>query len=172
MLARERLEAIARRHGLELVGVTDAAALPEDRIRMEASVAAGRMGDMGWMAGSRSETATDPRRLEPDARSVVVVAAPYAGSDRRSWDPIPDALHRALAPVLESEPRRPAGRIARYAVGGDYHITLRRRLEALAAEMRADGLPAGATAYVDTVRSPNGPWPRGQGWAGSARTRT
>ena len=34
MLARQRLEAIARRHGLELVGVTDAAAMPEDRARM------------------------------------------------------------------------------------------------------------------------------------------
>jgi epoxyqueuosine reductase len=149
MLARERLEAIARRHGLELVGITDASALPADRARMEASVAAGRMGDMDWMGGSRPETATDPRRLEADARSVVVVAAPYAGGERRAWDPAPDALHRALAPVLEVEPREPAGRIARYAVGSDYHVALRRRLEALAADLQQDGLPAGATAYVD-----------------------
>ena len=151
MVARERLEAIARRHGLELVGVTDAAPMPEDRARMEASVAAGRMGDMDWMGGSRPETATDPRRLEPDARSVVVVAASYAGSDRRSWDAAPDALHRALAPVLEAGPREPAGRIARYAVGSDYHMALRRRLEAMAADLRAGGLPAGTTAYVDDL---------------------
>ncbi|HEX6474239.1 MAG TPA: tRNA epoxyqueuosine(34) reductase QueG [Candidatus Limnocylindria bacterium] len=149
MLVRERLETIARRHGLELVGVTDASALPEDRARMEASVAAGRMGDMDWMGGSRPETATDPRRLEPDARSVIVVAAPYAGRDRQRWDPAPDALRRALTPVLEAEPQEPLGRIARYAVGGDYHDGLRRRLEELADDLCADGLPAGATAYVD-----------------------
>ncbi len=149
MPARQRLEAIARRHGLELVGVTDASALPDDRARMEASVAAGRMGDMDWMGGSRPETATDPRLLEPDARSVIVVAAGYAGRDRRAWDPASDALHRALAPVLEGEPAEPAGRIARYALGGDYHVALRQRLEALADDLRADGLPAGATAYVD-----------------------
>lgn len=149
MLARERLESLARRHGLQLVGVTDASPLPDDRARMEDSIAAGRMGDMDWMGGSRPGTATDPRRHEPGARSVVVVAAPYAGSDRRAWDTDPHALHRALAPVLAGEPSEPSGRIARYALGSDYHVSLRRRLQGLARDLRAEGLPAGSTAYVD-----------------------
>ncbi|HEX5579551.1 MAG TPA: tRNA epoxyqueuosine(34) reductase QueG [Candidatus Limnocylindria bacterium] len=149
MPARARLEAIARRHGLELMGITDASSLPEDRARIEASVAAGRMGDMDWMGGSRPETATDPHRLEPDARSVIVVAAPYTAGERGAWDGAPDALHRALASVLAAEPGEPSGRIARYALGTDYHVALRRRLEALAADLRDDGLPAGTTAYVD-----------------------
>ena len=50
---RARLAELAARHGLDLVGVTDAAPLPADRERMEESVAAGRMGRMGWMGGSR-----------------------------------------------------------------------------------------------------------------------
>ena len=149
MAARDRLEALAERHGLQLVGITDAAPLPDDRARMEESVAAGRMGDMDWMGGQRPVTATDPRRHEADARSVIVVAAPYAGRDRRAWDGAADALHRALAPVLEGEPHEPAGQIARYAVGSDYHVALRRRLEGLASDLREAGLPAGATAYVD-----------------------
>jgi epoxyqueuosine reductase len=149
MVVRERLASLARRHGLQLVGITDASPLPEDRARMEASVAAGRMGDMDWMGGDRPRRATDPRQHDAAARSVIVVAASYAGSDRGAWDGRADALHRALAPVLAGEPGEPAGRIARYAIGSDYHVALRDRLEALADELRAAGLPAGSVAYVD-----------------------
>jgi epoxyqueuosine reductase len=148
-LPRRRLSALAERHGLLLVGVTSADPLPDDRERMAASVAAGRMGRMGWMGGSRPARATDPRRQDPDARSVITVAAPYVGAERSGWDDRASALHEALAPVLSAAPAEPAGRIARYAVGGDYHRALRRQLEALAADLRASGVAAGETAYVD-----------------------
>ncbi|HET9415903.1 MAG TPA: tRNA epoxyqueuosine(34) reductase QueG [Candidatus Limnocylindria bacterium] len=146
---RARLAELAARHGLELVGVTDAAPLPDDRRRMEASVATGRMARMGWMGGERPERATDPGSHDPSARSVIVVAAPYAGADRAAWDPEPNALRRALAPVLAVAGNGPVGRVARYAVGTDYHHALRSRLEALAADLRTSGLPAGEVAYVD-----------------------
>ena len=146
---RERLARLAARHGLELVGVTSAKPMPEDRQRMEESVAAGRMARMEWMGGTRPSRATDPGQHDPSARSVVVVAAPYSGEDRAAWDPQPDALQRALAPVLAGTPSVPAGRIARYALGTDYHAALRARLESLAAAMRLEGLPAGEIAYVD-----------------------
>ena len=148
-MQRAHLAELAHRHGLELLGVTDASPLPGHRARMEASVAAGRMGTMGWMRGERPRLATDPRAHDPDARSVIVVAAPYAGADRDRWDPQPNALREALAPVLAGLPSKPAGRIARYALGSDYHGVLRGRLEALAADLRAWGLPAGELAYVD-----------------------
>ena len=144
-----KIRRLAARHGLELVGVTSADALPEDRARMEESVASGRMARMDWMGGERPSRATEPRSQDPAARSVVVVAAPYAGADRAAWDREPDALRRALAPVLASTPAEPAGRIARYALGSDYHHALRSRLDALAADMRSEGLPAGELAYVD-----------------------
>ncbi len=146
---RDRLAQLAARNGLELVGVTRAEPLTEDRRRMEESVAAGRMARMEWMGGSRPSRATDPTQHDPSARSVVVVAAPYAGADRAAWDPQPDTLLSALAPVLSGTPAVPAGRIARYALGTDYHAALRTRLESLAADMRPEGLPAGEIAYVD-----------------------
>ena len=146
---RARLDRIAARHGLALVGVTEARPLPLDRRRMEESVAAGRMARMDWMGGERPARATDPAAHDPEARSVIVVAAPYAGRDRAAWDRQPDALLQALAPVLSADPAQPAGRIARYALGTDYHTVLRGRLEALAAELRESGLPAGEIAYVD-----------------------
>jgi epoxyqueuosine reductase len=146
---RAALAELAARHGLELVGVTDAAPLPEDRARMEASVRDGRMARMDWMGGERPARATDPRSQDPSARSVIVVAAPYAGADRAAWDPAPDALRAALAPVLAGAPSEPTGRIARYAIGTDYHLALRDRLDGLAADLRAAGLPSGGVAYVD-----------------------
>ena len=146
---RERLAELARRHGLELVGVTSAEPLPDDRVRMEASVAAGRMAHMGWMGGERPSRATDPRSHDRMARSVIVVGAPYAGADRAAWDPDPDALRRVLEPVRAGLPSTPTGRIARYALGSDYHVALRARLQALAADLRAAGAPVGEVAYVD-----------------------
>ena len=146
---RDRIGAVAARHGLDVVGVTDASPLPEARARMEESVAAGRMARMGWMGGDRPRVAADPRAQDAEARSVIVVAAPYAGADRATWDPMPAALREALAPVLDGAPAMPAGRIARYALGTDYHLALRGRLEALAADLRDGGLAAGEVAYVD-----------------------
>ena len=148
-MIRARLHELAAQHGLELVGVTDAGPLPEARARMEESVAAGRMARMDWMGGDRPRLATEPRAQEPAARSVIVVAAPYAGSDRGGWDPRPGALRSALAPVLAGSPTEPVGRIARYALGTDYHAALRDRLDALAADLRREGLPLGEVAYVD-----------------------
>ena len=74
--------------------------------------AAGRMARMGWMGGSRPATATDPRALDPTTRSVVVVAAPYAGEDRAAWDPATD---RAVASASGSCRVNPPARDGGYA---------------------------------------------------------
>src|SRR5918994_7056538 len=95
-LRRRRLDELAARRGLHLIGVTSADPLPEDRERMEASVAAGRMGRMGWRGGARPRQATEPLRQEPEARSVITVAAPYVGQERAAWDSRPTALQQAL----------------------------------------------------------------------------
>ncbi|HEX6654576.1 MAG TPA: tRNA epoxyqueuosine(34) reductase QueG [Candidatus Limnocylindria bacterium] len=147
-LSREQLRRIAASHGLELLGVTDASPLLDDRAHMEASAAAGRMGTMGWMGDARAAIATEPARHVPDAKSVVVVAAPYDRS-RGAWDSDADALRRVLAPVLSGTPAEPAGRIARYALGSDYHGSLRGRLQEVATDLRERGLETADTAFVD-----------------------
>jgi len=148
-MERPLLTRLAARHGLSLLGVAPADPLPEARQHLADAVAAGRMGSMGWMGGERPAIATAPRRHQPHARSVILVAAPYTSGDRGTWDPAPDRLRAALANVLESEPAEPAGLIARYALGADYHSALRTRLAALADDLRTAGLPTGATAFVD-----------------------
>ena len=135
---RAEIAELAGAAGLELVGVAPAEPLPEVRARMEEAVAAGRMARMDWMGGDRPSIASDPGRHDPRAASVIVVAAPYVGPERAAWDPDPGHLERVLAPVLAGAPAEPAGLVARYALGTDYHVSLRDRLAALAAALRAD----------------------------------
>lgn len=71
----------------------------------------GNHATMEWMRRTAEERA-DPRCVLPGARSVIVLASSYF---------IPN---KDLGP--------PGGRIARYALGGDYHDVLKPRLEALA----------------------------------------
>ena len=149
MLARAEIARLAGEAGLELVGVAPAEPLPEVRARMEDAVAAGRMARMDWMGGERPLIATDPSRHDPRATSVLVVAAPYVGPERAAWDPDPGHLARVLAEVLAGAPSEPAGLVARYALGTDYHASLRDRLSALAAALRRAGLGVGETSYVD-----------------------
>ena len=140
---------LAARHGLELAGIAPAEPLPEVQRRMEESVAAGHMATMGWMNGERAAVASDPARLDAAAASIVVVAAPYVGPERGAWDAAPEHLADVLRPVLDAAPAEPAGLVARYALGTDYHAALRGALESLAADLRAAGMGVADTAYVD-----------------------
>ncbi len=101
-------------HGFALAGVAEARA--SDRgAAFRAWIAEGKQGGMAYLA-EELERRLDPRLLVPGAVSVLCVADRYA-------DGRPDR-------------RMPGfGRIARYARGEDYHLVIRARLEALAAEL-------------------------------------
>lgn len=96
-------------------------------------LAEGRAGQMAYLS-RRFRGRLDPRRLFSWARSVVTVAYPYPPP------PPPPADWRAEL----------RGRIAAYALGGDYHNIVGERLKRLAAQIV--GLEPGgeAQAYVDT----------------------
>ncbi len=86
-------------------------------------------GDMAYMAhGPRDE----PLSLMPEARSALVVVASYA---------VPDG----------PAPGPGQGLLARYARGQDYHLVLRKRLEALRLRVcELAGREVAARAAVDT----------------------
>ena len=84
----------------------------------------GRAGEMQWLA-REPERRTDPRNVLPGAKSIIVAGLNY-------WQAQPEGR----------------GRIARYALGEDYHHVLLEKLEALAAEITGAG--ASAKIYVDT----------------------
>ncbi|HVU05177.1 MAG TPA: tRNA epoxyqueuosine(34) reductase QueG [Polyangiaceae bacterium] len=133
---RERVRARAAALGFVRVGFTDATPLHDARGRLEAWLAAGRQGDLAYLA--TGDDRADPRALLATARTVVSVALPYAGR--------PVALRRSAGgPPL-------VGIVARYAVGADYHRVLKDKLELLRAGLAEElGSPVAARACVDSA---------------------
>ncbi len=70
-LIRDRALAL----GFDAVGFAPAALGPEARARLGAFLAAGRQGDMGWLA-ERAEQRSHPQALWPEARSVMALGCP------------------------------------------------------------------------------------------------
>ena len=134
------LKAQAAALGFDRAGVVPA--LPARRLDAYlAWIAAGRHGEMGYMARpDRVARRRDPGVILPGARSLVVVGLGYYSA------PPP--------PAIAADPAR--GRFSNYAWGVDYHGVMTPRLEALGEWLRAragdaTGSPAVATrAYVDT----------------------
>jgi epoxyqueuosine reductase len=94
----------------------------------------GRSGSMHWMEG-RFDERTDPGVYVPGARSIICVAMNY---------------HVALEPVAaEEQPHH--GKVARYALGDDYHELMKKRLHALADWIRQQRPEAVTRACVDTA---------------------
>jgi epoxyqueuosine reductase len=126
------LKALAQGLGFARAGIAAADALHEDAERLRAWVAAGRHGQMQYMADT-TEVRADPRHADmmPSARSVIVLATAYARSPG--------------LPRLDGS----GGRIARYAQGRDYHPLLYDRLRAIKRHLHAAG--ATARACVDSM---------------------
>jgi epoxyqueuosine reductase len=104
----------ARELGFDLVGITTAEP-SKYREYLREWLDSGQAGSMEYLR-RRFEERTEPARYVPDAASVICVAINY---------------HVPLQPVEESQ-RQHHGRIARYALGEDYHEFIKERLWQLA----------------------------------------
>ena len=77
----------ARRLGFILAGVT-VPDPPEHLAVLDAWLAAGRHGTMGYMSDERSRICrADPRRLMPECNSIIVLATPYSNPGSRTAAP-------------------------------------------------------------------------------------
>ena len=123
----------ARRLGFDLVGIAPASASTyRDYFRNWLDV--GHAGEMSYLA-RRFDERVDPAAYLPGARSVVCVAINY---------------HVPLQPVDPHHVQH-HGRIARYALGDDYHELIKSRLHELADAIRATAPAARTRACVDTA---------------------
>jgi epoxyqueuosine reductase len=129
----ERIKAQARLLGFDLVGIASAEASKwGDYLRTWLD--GGQAGEMNYLS-NRFDERTNPSTYLPGARSILCLAINY---------------HVPLEPLGEEERRR-HGRIARYALGEDYHELMKTRLRALADWIR-QAIPEAATrACVDTA---------------------
>jgi epoxyqueuosine reductase len=120
---RQRLAASAKELGFDAFGVAPVEAdVRADYFKKW--IAAGMHGDMAWLARN-PDRRTDARKVLPEARSLVVVGLNYY------------------------QPHPPAGyRIAKYALGADYHDVILARLQQLCAVMASLG--GEQKPYVDT----------------------
>jgi len=107
-------------------------------------VADGTYGDMAWMARN-TERRSDPSLVLPGARAMIVVAMNYCVDA-----PAPASAPAAPAPDGLPQPGAagPAGVIARYAWGNDYHDLMQDRLRQLCDLLAAHG--GVQKPYVDT----------------------
>jgi epoxyqueuosine reductase len=124
--------------GFDLVRVTAADPLPEAEAALKERIAAGSFAGMDWFTEARADVASNPRALLPAARSVLALGTFYLTD----------------APRDLTTPGDPHGRVSCYAWGDDYHEIIRRRLDALAAELRALAPPGDEKSIVfcDTGR--------------------
>ena len=136
--------------GFDAVGFAPAF-LPESaRAGLQAFLADGMQGDMGWLE-RRADERGDPRTLWPGARSVVVLGVNY-GPER---DPRDD------------QARTEQGAVSVYARGRDYHDLVKKRLKVLGRWM-AESFDCEVKVFVDTAPVMEKPLAQaaGLGWQG------
>lgn len=133
----DQIRTAALELGFVRVGFCPIEPFPEASAALSDWLAAGHHGDMAYLAGTPRG---DPQLLLPSARSLIVVAMPYARPQPRARED----RSTGLVPL--------SGLIARYARGADYHHVLRDRLRALADRCAAlTGRAVLARPCVDTA---------------------
>jgi len=126
-------------------------AIPEAAERLQAFVAAGHHGQMGWMA-ERMGWRGNPAELWPAARSVIMLAEPYTP---------------AIDP-LEPLTRRDCATISVYAQNRDYHDLVKKRLKRVGRWLLEQAPEAEIKVFVDTAPVMEKPLGQasGLGWQG------
>ncbi len=119
----------ARELGFDLVGIASARS-SDYRDYFRKWLEAGQAGSMGYLAGRFAER-IDPKTYFPGAASVICVGINY------------------YVPLEKPQPN--GGRVARYAVGQDYHEILKGRLHALADGLREIEPSVQTRCSVDTA---------------------
>ena len=121
----ERLKAQAYGLGFDLAGIATLG-VPDTKPQFDAWLAAGNAGNMTYLHGVGAELRRDARAPHPGATHALIVAMNYGG-------------------------REPAGPVARYARGDDYHEVLRERLRELHRWLEVElGRTINARPYVDS----------------------
>lgn len=111
----DQLIAKARELGFADIAIVGADAAPEAGKRLREWLAAGRNGDMLWMA-EKADRRQSPKALWPEVKTVLMLGFPYT--------PAVDPLRFRDRPDMAT--------ISVYALGKDYHDVIKPRLKLLA----------------------------------------
>ena len=144
----DRIRRRALEIGFSKVGIVAASQLCVERERLEEWLRRGYHGEMNWMARDPGQR-TDPRKIFPEARSVIVVALNYYTSHQHS-------------------DRQATGKISRYAWGDDYHEVVGAKLRELLRWIKEQWPEADGKVCVDIQPTMDKAWAvrAGLGWLG------
>ncbi len=136
--------------GFDAIGFAPAQLAPEARQHLVEFLAAGRHGEMAWLA-ERTHQRSSPDNLWPEACSVIALGLSYA--------PAADALENLARPQV--------GNISVYARHRDYHDVLRGKLKHLA-QFVVSRFGGEVRVFVDTAPVMEKPLAQqaGLGWQG------
>lgn len=133
---KQELSAIAKSLGFEVCRVARCATPPHAQ-EFEQWLADGRAGEMTWLERNQ-ERRTDPQKVLPGARSVIVLGMNYWRDVEGQRSKVGGTVSQKTARAENSFDLRPSafdpaqrGRIARYAWGDDYHKIIERKLRVL-----------------------------------------
>lgn len=147
-LRSEDIKQKARELGCDKIGIVAATSLTREGAQLQEWLARNFHGEMHYMARD-PEMRSNPRKLMPDAKSVVCVALNYYRPEQHSDQP-------------------GVGKISRYAWGDDYHDVLRDKLKALLGWIREREPDAAGKICVDSTPMMDKAWAvrAGLGWVG------
>ncbi len=145
LAARAHLVRQARAHGFHTAHVARLRPTPFRDV-YDHWLAAGRHGDMHYLARTHDER-VDPARRTPSARTALVLTV---------------AHHHRRPP----DPGGRAGLVARYAWGRDYHNLVGKRLLKLRASLRGDGIASWGSVDTGPILERAWAWASGSGFVG------
>lgn len=156
------VKAAAAAVGFDDCGASPADALTEEEFGLSAWLAAGYQADMHYMERNQAMR-HDPRLLVPGAQTVISVVA------RLEVDIEEETCNGEEATILQPEiPLARRYKIARFALGEDYHERLKRMLYQMIALLREQYPDFEAKPCVDSVPISDKLWAvrAGLGWIG------
>ena len=152
--------------GLASVGIASAAMFDETREHLVERKERGLHGGMQFTYRN-PDRSTDPARIVPSARSLVVGAWSYRQLDPR---PVPVQMRPQQRRSVDDgdhidRPHRPMGQVARYA-RHDHYADLRRALTVIAERLRAQGSRATVVCDDNALVDRAAAHRAGLGWFG------
>ena len=150
VVASAAIRELARELGFDKVGIVAAESLREEESHLRDWLGRGFHGEMKWMERDPQQR-TEPHRIFPQAKSVVVVAVNYYTSHE----------HNESASIK-------TGRISRYAWGDDYHDVVGEKLHHLLSKIKERFPEADGKVCVDIQATMDKAWAvrAGIGWMG------
>ncbi len=142
----QQLKTEAARLGFDFCGIAKAEFLNDDAQRLEKWLQQGMHGKMHYME-NWFDKRVDPRKLVPDAKSVISLMLNY----------YPEEIQQTDIP-----------KISKYAFGNDYHFIIKEKLKMLLAFIKENIGEVNGRAFVDSAPVLERTWAQksGLGWIG------